>query len=190
MAFMASRRKAAAKPTDNHSVQPFHFLISPFPVKSPPSLPLFLFITHPFLFSIFLFLFFKYPFLNSLCTYFLFLIFKFLFLYVSLSSLYLFSFYRYLPLSSFISLSHFCIFLSLLSKSLSLLFITLSLLLYALFLFYVRLSLGSTFSLCISPYFFYVSPFRHVYYNLYLTEIPFPCSIYIFTFLQQHSAPN
>jgi hypothetical protein len=40
MAFMASRRKAAAKPTDNHSVQPFHFLISPFPFKSPPFLPL------------------------------------------------------------------------------------------------------------------------------------------------------
>jgi hypothetical protein len=40
MAFMASRRKAAAKPTDNHSVQPFLFLISPFPFKPPPFLPL------------------------------------------------------------------------------------------------------------------------------------------------------
>ncbi len=116
MAFMASRRKAAAKPTDNHSVQPFLFLISPFPFKSPPFLPLcvsfsslniyfspficpFLFFICLVLFFISRFLFFKSLILSFASWYLSFSYFIAIFLFFIL---YLSSFPEYFSLSSFL----------------------------------------------------------------------------------------
>jgi hypothetical protein len=89
-----------------------------------------------------------------------------------------FSFYIYLPLSSVIFLSFFCIFLSLLSKSLSLLF------------YHPISSLLCSFSFlcqafaCIHLFSLYLTLFL-LFFSLSacitctLTEIPFPCSIYL-----------
>ncbi len=170
MAFMASRRKAAAKPTDNHSVQPFLFLISPFPFKSPPSIPLCVSFSSwhiPFSSLFFSFSSFNIPFKLSL--------------YLSFSSLYLnyYSFmYLYLLCIFFLStnislcliLSSFLIFASSYLFFLShFFFFFYHPILFSLFLFMSGfLFFIFTFSLYISPYFFYISPFLHALYSLYL----------------------